>query len=64
MEVTDTIMLDHNIIEITTNLDDNGKGINNEKVNVETRENNLRQLNFHSKDVPWTGIKQIIMELD
>ena len=57
-------MSDHDIIEITTNLDDDGKNINNKKVNEQTKEDDLRQLNFHNKDIPWAGIKQILMELD
>ena len=56
--------VDYGIIEIATNLDDDGKNINNKKVNVDTKENYLQQLNFHNKDIPWSGIKQIIMELD
>ena len=51
VEVTNTIMSDHDIIEITTNLDDE-KGINNKTSNVETEKNDLRDLNFHSKDIP------------
>ena len=64
VEVTSTIMSDHDIIEITTNLDDDGKNINNKKVNEQTKEDDLQQLNFHNKDIPWAGIKQILMELD
>ena len=63
VEVTSTIMSDHDIIEITTNLDDDGKNINNKKVNEQSKEDDLRQLNFHNKDIPWAGIKQILMEL-
>ena len=51
-------------IEITTNMDDDGKNINNKKVNVQIKENDLLQLNFHNRYVPLVGIKQIIMELD
>merc|ERR1711915_327371 len=47
-----------------TNLDDDGKNINNKKVKEQTKEDDLRQLNSHNKDIPWAGIKQILMELD
>merc|ERR1711872_147834 len=39
-----------------------GGGINAEYMG--TKEDDLRQLNFHNKDIPWAGIKQILMELD
>jgi len=64
VDVTDTIMSEHDIVEIITNLDDNGKYINKNKVYIDTKENYLQQLNFHNKDIPWLGIKQIIMELE
>ena len=51
VEVTSTIMSDHDIIEITTNLDDNAKNIYNEKENEQTKEDDLQQLNFHNKDI-------------
>merc|ERR1711913_239598 len=55
VEVTNTIMSDHDIIEITTNLDDE-KGINNKTSKAETEKNDLQDLNFHSKEIPWPGL--------
>ena len=63
VEVTETIMSDHNVIEITTDIEWNN-GIDVEKSRVDIKEDDLRQLNFHSEKVPWSEIGQILNELD
>ena len=63
VEVTETIMSDHNVIEITTDIEWN-KGVDVAKSRLDMKEDDLRQLNFHSEKVPWSEIGQILNELD
>ena len=62
IDVTGTIMSDHDIIEITTNIGDNDRKIENNE-NKEQTETDLRQLNFHHEKVDWTIIKEILKEM-
>ena len=64
IEVTKTIMSDHDLIEITTNIEEKEKHLTSKENTDAMEENDLRQLNFHSEKVPWSLIKQIIKELD
>ena len=62
IDVTGTIMSDHDIIELTTNIGDNDRKIENNE-NKEQTETDLRQLNFHHEKVDWTIIKEILKEM-
>jgi len=62
IDVTGTIMSDHDIIEITTNIGDNDRKIENNE-NKEQTETDLRQLNFHHEKVDWAIIKEILKEM-
>ena len=64
IEVTRTIMSDHDLIEITTNIEEKENHLNNKENMEAMEENDLRQLNFHNEKVPWSLIKQILKELD
>merc|ERR1711874_925506 len=52
-DVSKTIMSDHNIIEITTNMENEAEG----------EEDDLRLLNFHHEVVCWEEIKELIRVL-
>ena len=60
IDVTGTIMSDHDTIEITTNLGDNDKKITN---NENEEQMDLRHLNFHHENVDWTLIKELLIEI-
>ena len=62
IDVTGTIMSDHDIIELTTNIGDNDRKIENNE-NKEQTVTVLRQLNFHHEKVDWTIIKEILKEI-
>ena len=62
IDVTGTIMSDHDIIELTINIGDNDRKIENNE-NKEQTEMDLRQLNFHHEKVDWTIIKEILKEM-
>ena len=47
LDISKTIMSDHNIIEVTTNLKDCNELTSNTDEAIELDETNLRQLNFH-----------------
>ena len=64
LEITQTIMSDHDLIEITTDIEWNKEGINEGDSRVNMEEDDLRQLNFHSEKVSWERIGQILNELD
>ena len=57
-------MSDHDVIEITTDIEWNKESINEDDRRVDMKEDDLRQLNFHSEKVPWTKIGLILNELD
>ena len=63
IEVTGTFMSDHDVIEITTDIGWN-TGVNGGEGGVDMKEDDLRQLNFHSEKIPWSEIGQILNELD
>ena len=63
IEVTGTFMSDHDVIEITTDIGWN-TGVNGGEGRVDMKEDDLRQLNFHSEKIPWSEIGQILNELD
>merc|ERR1711874_475874 len=58
-----TIMSDHNIIEITTNIKDYNGQITNTENEADGEEDDLRLLNFHHEKVCWEEIKELIREL-
>merc|ERR1712055_721887 len=62
-DVSKTIMSDHNIIEITTNIKDYNGQIPNTENEAEGEEDDLRLLNFHHEKVCWEEIKELIREL-
>ena len=62
-DVSKTIMSDHNIIEITTNIKDYNGQIPNTENEAEGEEDDLRLLNFHHEEVCWEEIKELIREL-
>ena len=64
VEVTETSMSDHKIIEITTDIEWNKDNIDVGESRVDMKEDDLRQLNFHSEKIPWSEIGQILNELD
>ena len=53
VEVTQTILSDHDLIEITTDIEWNEEGMGEGDGWIEMEEDNLRRLNFHSEKVPW-----------
>ena len=64
VEVTQTIMSDHDLIEITTDIEWNKEDINEGDGRVDIEEDDLQQLNFYSEKVPWPRIGLILNELD
>ena len=62
LDVSNTIMSDHNLIEITTNIRDCNGQITNTEDKAEV-EDDLRQLNFHHEKVSWEEIKELIREM-
>ena len=63
LDISKTIMSDHNIIEVTTNLKDCNELTSNNDEATEIDETDLRQLNFHHENVSWDEIKEIIKEM-
>ena len=63
LDISKTIMSDHNIIEVTTNLKDCDELTSNNDETTEIDETDLRQLNFHHKNVSWDKIKEMIKEM-
>ena len=64
VEVTLTRVSDHYVIEITTDIEWNKESINEDDSREDMKDDDLRQLNFHSEKVPWTKIGLILSELD
>ena len=60
IDVTGTIMSDHDIIEIATNTGDNTKKTIENETDTQPDEMDLRQLNFHHEQVDWIEIKEIL----
>merc|ERR1711874_49379 len=60
IDVTGTIMSDHDIIEIATHGGDNTRKIIDNETDTQPDEMDLRQLNFHHKQVDWIEIKEIL----
>merc|ERR1712240_500354 len=63
LDISKTIMSDHNIFEVTTNLKDCNKLTSNNNKATEIDESYLRQLDFHHENVSWDEIKEIIKEI-
>merc|ERR1712240_174513 len=62
IDITGTIMSDHDIIEIETNIVTNS--IKTTKNENETDDQvDLRQLNFHHEKIDWEGINKILKEM-
>merc|ERR1711915_258107 len=59
LDISKTIMSDHNIIEVTINLKDCNELTSNNDEATEIDETDLRQLNFHHKNVSWDEIKEM-----
>merc|ERR1712228_961618 len=62
IDVTSTIMSDHDIIEIETNIVNNTK-TNTKNENETDDQVDLRQLNFHNEKIDWEGINKILKEM-
>merc|ERR1711954_444236 len=62
IDVTSTIMSDHDIIEIETNIVNNTK-TTTKKENETEDQTDLRQLNFHHEKIDWEGINKILKEI-
>merc|ERR1711989_159248 len=63
LDISKTIMSDHNIIEVTTSLKDCNEFTPNNDEATEIDETDLRHLNFHHENIRWDEIKEIIKEL-
>ena len=61
VEVTKTVLSDHDQIEITTNIESPKQRIIQK--NEEITKTGLRQLNFHHQDISWTQIRNTIEEI-
>ena len=62
IDVTGTIMSDHDIIEIETNIVDNSKKTTKNENEIDDQVD-LRQLNFHHVKIDWEGINEILKEM-
>ena len=62
IDVTNTIMSDHDIIEIETNIENNTKTTTKNENETEDHVD-LRQLNFHHEKIDWEGINKILKEM-
>ena len=62
--VSRTILSDHDLIEITTDIEWSGRGIDRSCGQVDLDDDDLRRLNFHSEKVPWTRIGLILSKFD
>merc|ERR1712240_340630 len=62
IDVTGTIMSDHDIIEIETNIVDNNKTTTKNE-NETDNQVDLRQLNFHNEKIDWEGMNKILKEM-
>merc|ERR1712240_355388 len=62
LDVTSTIMSDHDIIEIETNIVNNTKTTTKNE-NETDYQVDLRQLNFHHEKIDWEGINKILKEM-
>merc|ERR1711989_178135 len=62
IDVTNTIMSDHDIIEIETNIANNTKTTTKNE-NETDEQADLRQLNFHHEKIDWEGINKILKEM-
>merc|ERR1712055_1093870 len=60
IDVTGTIMSDHDIIELATNIGDNSRKTIDDETDAQLDEMHLRQLNFHHEQVDWIEIKEIL----
>ncbi len=63
IDVTKTNMSDHNIIELTTVIEDRDDLLKNSDSNAQIEENDLRHLNFHHEKVNWTQMKEVLLEM-
>ena len=63
IDVTKTNMSDHNIIELTTVIEDRDDLLKGRDSNPHIEENDLRQLNFHHEKVNWTQMKEVLLEM-
>ena len=64
VEVNRTIMSDHNLIEITTDIEWNDKVGDERDGRIDMEEGDLRRLNFHSEKVPWPMIEKRLSEIN
>ena len=62
--VSRTVLSDHDLIEITTDIEWSGRGIDRSCGQVDLDDDDLRRLNFHSEKVPWTRIGLILSKFD
>ena len=64
VEVNRTIMSDHDLIEITTDIEWNDNVRDEGDGRIDMEEGDLRRLNFHSEKVPWPMIEKRLSEID
>ncbi|MCP4255272.1 MAG: hypothetical protein GY775_18075, partial [Candidatus Scalindua sp.] len=63
IDVTKTNISDHNIIELTTVIEDRDDQLKGSDSDPHIEENDLRQLNFHHEKVNWTQMKEVLLEM-
>ena len=64
VEVNRTILSDHDLIEITTDIEWNEKVRDEGDGRIDMEEGDLRRLNFHSEKVPWPMIEKRLSEIN
>ena len=64
VEVNRTIMSDHDLIEITTDIEWNDEVRDEGDDRIDMEEDDLRRLNFHSERVPWPMIEKRLSKIN
>merc|ERR1711874_585764 len=64
VEVTRTILSDHDLIEIRTDIEWNEKDRGEGDKQTDMGEGDLHRLNFHSEKIPWPEIQKRLNEID
>ena len=63
IDVSKTILSDHDLIELSTNLPDENKNMKITDAEIKREEEDLRTLNFHHENVSWSLINEILEEM-
>ena len=64
VEVARTILSDHDLIEIRTDIEWNEKDRGKDDKQTDMGEGDLHRLNFHSEKIPWPEIQKRLSEID